>query len=388
MTGGVEGVPRLAESLRRVWFETDLGRPAAGVLVAGLEDLAHDYEGGARQLAGVALQTLRGVVDGLEEPREGEGEEWWAKVRFAAWHLWKNGRESMGAAIMSTLLEALAAAEEEMAGKPESSWREAVLGALDAWVAVRQESASLVSKAFSEYLGKTFPSKVASHEPISILTLSESSAIRQGLQHAAAAGFILDLRILESRPLFEGVSLAGSLVQDLSSSTPSAGPKHKITLFSDASAALASSNLDLVVIGADRIAASGAVSNKTGSLPAVLCAKHISPHARVAVLGESDKIAPPGRPEDHVVEDNDPAQISRAWLAEYNTARVRDAAKALQHAGTTGAAQIQTRNVFFEWVPAHLIDAYVTESGEWTGEDIARHSGRIEELEKRIFGTL
>ncbi|KAK3901831.1 Methylthioribose-1-phosphate isomerase [Staphylotrichum tortipilum] len=389
VTGKVEGVPRLAESLRRVWFETDLGAPAAGILAAGLDDLAHDHESGARQLAGVALQTLRGVVAELEAPREGPAAEgWWAKVRFAAWHLWKNGRESMGAAIMSTLLAALAGAEEAMAGKPASSWRDAVLDVLDAKAAARRESAALVSKAFVAYLGNTFPSKVALQEPISILTLSESSAIRQGLHHAAASGFVLDLRVLESRPLFEGVSLAASLVQKLGSSSPSAASKHEITLYSDAAAALASSGLDLVVIGADRIAASGAISNKTGSLPAVLCAKQISPSARVVVLGESDKIAPPGRPEDHVVEDNDPSQISRAWLAENNTVRIRDAAKALQHAGATGSVQIQTRNVFFEWVPAQLIDAYVTESGEWTGQEIARHSDRIKAEETRIFGTL
>jgi translation initiation factor 2B subunit (eIF-2B alpha/beta/delta family) len=376
-----------------VWFETEMGPQAAGVLAAGLEELAGDHESGARQLAGKALRTLRRAVEGLEAPR-GEGqaaEEWWAKVRFAAWHLWKNGRESMGAAIMSTLLGALARAEEAMEGQPAGEWRGAVLGALDACVEVRQQSAALVSKAFSEYLGEQFPSKVASHEPISILTLSESSAIRDGIRHAAAAGLSLDLRVLESRPLFEGVSLAGSIAQDLASESPPASPKHKISLYPDASAALASSSLDLVVIGADRIAASGAVSNKTGSLPAVLCAKHACPSARAVVLAESDKIAPPGRPEDHVVEDNDPALVRRAWLAEYNTARVRDAAKALQHGRTvagTGGVEIQTRNVFFEWVPSALIDTYVTESGEWTGQDIARHSDRIEAEEQRIFGTL
>jgi len=392
-TGGDrQAVPRLAESLRRVWFETDLGPAAGGVLAAGLDALARDHESGARQLAGAALQTLRGVVAELvgTAPDEAPSDEWWVQVRFAAWHLWKNGRESMGAAIMSALLAALAGVESTIKSEHTGPWKDAVLRELDARISSRQESAKLVSQAFAAYLEKTYPSKLASREPISILTLSESSTIRQGLRHAAlSSGFVLDLRVLESRPLFEGVSLSGSLAEDLSSESSSspAATSHKITLYSDASAALASSDIDVVVLGADRIAASGAVSNKTGSLPAVLSAKHVSPTANVIVLGESDKIAPPGRPEDHVVEDNDPSQISRAWQAEYNSERVRGATAALRD---TQASRVKTeiRNVFFEWVPAGLIDAYVTESGEWTTQQIAQHSERLEAEEKRLFGSL
>ncbi|KAL2017425.1 hypothetical protein VTK56DRAFT_2081 [Thermocarpiscus australiensis] len=395
--GALQGVPRLAESLRRVWFETDLGAAAGKVLADGLSALAHDHESGARQLAGVALQKLRRVVAEMDAPEElGPTDEWWTKVRFAAWHLWKNGRESMGAAIMSALLAALAGVEKTMQ-RPQQpgSWRKAVLDELDARIAARQESAKRVSRAFAAYLEKTFPSKLAAREPLSVLTLSESSTIRQGLQHAALqSGFVLDLRVLESRPLYEGVSLAGSLAEALSTDSPPSaapGPTHKITLYSDASAALAAVGVDVVVVGADRIAASGAVSNKTGSLPAVLSAKHACATAKVVVLGESDKVAPPGRPEDHVVEDNDPSQVSRAWLAEYNSPRVRNAAAEFQSVESTEAhrgVRVEIRNVFFEWCPASLIDVYVTEFGEWTGQDIAQHSERLAAEEKRLFGSL
>ena len=385
--GSLRGVPRLAESLRRVWFETDLGPEAGMLLDEGLGALAHDHESGARQLAGAALQTLRGVVAALEAPDDGPTDEWWLKVRFAAWHLCKNGRESMGAAITSALLTALAGVEQTIKTQPPHSWREAVLHELDAKIAARQESAKSVSREFAAYLGRTFPEKLSSHEPISILTLSESSTIRQGLRHAAiTSGFVLDLRILESRPLCEGVSLAGGLAGDLNSG--SFRSAHKITLYSDASAALASARIDMVVLGADRIAASGAVSNKTGSLPAVLSATHVSPAAKIIVLGESDKIAPPGQPEDHVVEDNDSSQISRAWEAEYNNKSVRDATTTLLRNAPSSAVRIEIWNVFFEWIPAHLVDVYITESGEWTVEQIREHSERLEAEEKRVFGSL
>jgi translation initiation factor 2B subunit (eIF-2B alpha/beta/delta family) len=67
----------------------------------------------------------------------------------------------------------------------------------------------------------------------------------------------------------------------------------EITLYPDAAAALASSGVDILLLGADRIAASGAVSNKTGSLPASLSVRHISPVAKVVVLSELEKVARP-----------------------------------------------------------------------------------------------
>jgi translation initiation factor 2B subunit (eIF-2B alpha/beta/delta family) len=415
------GVPRLAESLRRVYFETDLGPAAGKVLSRGLDTLAHDYESGARQLAGIALQILRDVVAALQVPHlatENAMDEWWTKVRFAAWHLWKNGRESMGAAILSALLAALSGMERRMQEQSHlpllepDSWRNALLQSLATQIEARQASANLISRAFTTYLKETFPSKLTSHSPspLSILTLSESSTIRHCLRDLALeSGFTLDLHILESRPLFEGISLAGSLVEDLSTASPGivSGPRppHKITLYPDTSPCLAASStsasastngIDLVLLGADRIASSGAVSNKTGSLPAILSAKHVSHNkARVIVLGESEKVAPPGRPEEHVVEDNDPAQVSRAWQAEYNGARVRAAAEAFQNLGQgsdmeneNGRVKVEIRNVFFEWVPASLVDVYVTEHGEWTQGEIARQSESLKAEEARLFGSL
>jgi len=352
----LNGVPRLTDSLRRVWFEYDLGPVAGKILAEGLEKLANDYESGARQLADAALLTLKGVLQALEE-----SDDVWSKLRMAAWHLCKNGRESMSAAITSVLLTGLAAVESAL---KES--RQAALKALDAQLEARKESAAKVATAFAGFLERTFPEK-----KVSILTLSESSTIRTGLLKAAQSGLTLDLRILESRPLFEGVSLAGSLSQELKTGD------HSITLYTDASAALAARGADVVVIGADRIASSGAVSNKTGTLPTLLSAKHISPGVKTVMLGESDKVAP-GKPEEHVVENNDPEQLRRAWRHEYNSARVCSGAN----------LDFRVHNVFFEWAPADLVDVYITERGEWTVHDIAQHADRLLEEETRFFGDL
>jgi len=413
------GVPRLAESLRRVWFEKDLGEAAGRVLADGLETLKNDHQSGARQLAGAALQILRDVISKLDS--QGPTEEWWAKVRFAAWHIWKNGRESMGAAIMSVLLSALSGIEDTVKQHAASSgssqsmeWRDAIVQDLERRISLRNtESARLVTEALAKYLESAYESKLASHEPLVILTMSESSTISHSMRYLALkSGFPLDLRVLESRPLFEGVSLAGSFADDVSSAR---GPKAqeqeqeqegtskpaqqvKVSVYSDASAALASKGVDVVIIGADRIASNGAVSNKTGSLPTILSARHTASLSgkpvKVIVLGESEKVAPPGSPEEHVVEDNDPNQLIRAWSAEFNSERVRSGGSRLAEmlkatdSHAVRGVQVAVHNVFFEWVSPALIDLYMTEFGQWTVEDISKHSQSLAAKEERLFGDL
>ncbi len=392
------GVPRLAESLRRVWFEKDLGEAAGAVLARGLATLRDDHQSGARQLAGVALGILKDVVRALEahEPSD----EWWVKVRFAAWHIWKNGREAMGAAIMSVLLDALRSIEDALRLRqenPESAhsvvWRDVVVGELERRIALRATSAAdPVSDAFIRYLETHFSSRRAENKPVAILTLSESSTIAHCLRRLALeSSFGLDIRFLESRPLFEGVSLAGSLARDIRSETAGdvkTASEVKLTIYTDASAALAAEDVDVVLIGADRIAASGAVSNKTGSLPAILSAKHVSPAVRAVVLGESEKIAPPEDPKEHVVEDNGPAQIVQAWNSDFNSDRVRSAAATLTGPVGEAGPYVQIRNVFFEWVPPELVDIYITEFGAWTVDDIGKRSRELGAERDRLFTDL
>ncbi|RKU49072.1 hypothetical protein DL546_003842 [Coniochaeta pulveracea] len=376
------GVPRLAESLRRVWFEKDLGEEAGRVLSSGLAKLKNDQESGARQLAGVALEILHDVISNLDSgiPRE----QWWAKVRFATWHIWKNGRESMGAAIMNVLLATLGDMEASVKDQSTSVPRDSALAAIKKRLSSRSEQSVKVSVALASYLESNY-----------------ASTISHSIRHLVLkSGFSLDLRVLESRPLYEGVSLAGSFVEDIKQAAGKAGsrvPELKISLFSDAAAALAADGIDIVLIGADRIASSGAVSNKTGSLPTILSARHVATATgkpiKVIVLGESEKVAPPGKPEEHVVEDNDPKQITRAWSADYNSTRVRHGGEILAdrvNAGDRGedGVQVSVHNVFFEWCPSDLIDVYITESGQWTAEDIAKHSERLGKEQERFFNDI
>ncbi|KAM7184314.1 hypothetical protein V8F20_012282 [Naviculisporaceae sp. PSN 640] len=395
------GVPRLNESLRRVWFEKDLGGEAAKVLADGLNKLANDFTSGARQMAGDALEILRDVIKALPSENNADSESWWTNVRFAAWHIWKNGRESMGAAILSALLSALTEIEQTLSDGFEARTRRCV-AIIAQQIAARNEAAHLVSQSLVTYIDRVFDKDQHPRQTLSILTLSESSTIYHALSKlmALSPDRTLDIRILESRPLFEGVSLASKLVH-LDNSN-----RHKITLFTDGSAALASQNVDIVLVGADRVASNGSVSNKTGTLPAVLSARYItsatptSKPAKVLVLTESDKIAPsvPGdeyKPENHVTESGDPSQIIRAWQSPGALARIQAAAAKITQASHAGSGEtndadghVQVQNISFEWCPAELVDGYITEQGEWTVEDIARHAAKAGREEARIFGRL
>jgi len=57
-------------------------------------------------------------------------------------------------------------------------------------------------------------------------------------------------------------------------------------------------------------------------------------------------------------------------------------------AAVSAVATVTVRNLSFEWVPPGLIDAYVTEEGEWDLARIARRSGELEVEEERLFGGL
>jgi translation initiation factor 2B subunit (eIF-2B alpha/beta/delta family) len=196
---------------------------------------------------------------------------------------------------------------------------------------------------------------------------------------------------LESRPLFEGVSLASSILSSYQNrqggdNDEDGRPKLKVTLYTDASAALASADIDILLLGADRLAADGAVSNKTGSLPAVLAAKHVSPQARVVVLSEVDKVA---TQDGHSEESNPPAEVMRGWREAAIGGRLKglDVVDATAGYGPATVA-VEVKNIYFEWVPPGLVDAYITNEGIKGVSDIQRRSKWIGEQIGRFFDDL
>lgn len=416
---GFGGVPRLEQSLHACWPQGDLvSAEAAAVLDGGLEALRTDHESGARALAGKALQTFADVLALLEPPPPPptsntiasgnagtpSSREGWRAARVTAWHLWKNGRPSMNAAILSVLVDALEAAEAAAFGHKvaDTALRvDAVAKSLENLKVRRRAIADDLSEAFVRYVEDTLGPR-AKDDPransIRLLTLSSSGTILAALRKLAvsSSSLSIDLRILESRPLFEGASMAVELASQLSSGdTNGLGAKVNITVYPDCAAAIAARDLDLLLIGADRIAGdSGSVNNKIGTLPAVLCARHAAPRtAKIVVLSEHEKVAFPGKEADHATEDNDAAEVTRAWGLSarrgleklgQNDSKLAGASKELK-SDTVG---IEVKNVYFEWLPAELIDSYISEGGQRTVDDIRRRSEHMASQVSRFFDSL
>lgn len=126
----------------------------------------------------------------------------------------------------------------------------------------------------------------------------------------------------------------------------------------------------MLLLGADLIDRSGNVSNKTGSLPAVLAARHVSPGVKILVVAEKDKILPFDPPEHD--EDNDAGELVRSWG--------EDAEGKLPG--------VNVKNVYFEWVPATMVHLYLTEDGIEGTDNVKKWAEEARQKADRFFDNL
>ncbi|KAF4986217.1 hypothetical protein FDECE_16065 [Fusarium decemcellulare] len=356
-----EGVPRILESLRRVWFNIDLGEDAGNTLGEGLIALQRDHESGARQLASTALEIFINVVRQLDTSSR---DQWWKNVRSAGWHLWKNGRESMGAPILNVILSSLTLIDRTLPPDGELSGNSIrkIVAVLESHSQERQDSSVKISMSFEAFVEQHLPGE----GPLKILTLSSSSTVTSGITQVLQKNLRpVELRVLESRPLFEGVKMAKAIASFANENKLQA----RLSVFTDASVSAAAQNVDMVLLGADLIDRTANVSNKTGSLPAVLTAKHISPNVKVVALSEKEKVLPFNPPGQ---EENDPQEVTQAWCD-------------LGLSSKTSNPSVDVKNIYFEWVPSHMIDHYVTEDGVTSSEGITERAEVVRKQADRYF---
>jgi methylthioribose-1-phosphate isomerase len=134
----------------------------------------------------------------------------------------------------------------------------------------------------------------------------------------------------ETRPLLQGARLTAWELER-------AGIPHAVIADAAAASLMARGEIDLVVTGADRIAANGDTANKIGTYAlAVLARPHEIPLYVVAPTSTIDPETPDGTRIP--IEERDPAEITPRFAA---------------------------RNPAFDVTPAALITAIVTEEGVW-----------------------
>jgi methylthioribose-1-phosphate isomerase len=148
------------------------------------------------------------------------------------------------------------------------------------------------------------------------------------LRAAWERGLLERVLVDETRPLLQGSRLTAWELETV-------GIPHAVIADSAAASMMARGEVDLIVTGADRIAANGDTANKIGTYGlAVLAAHHQIPLYIVAPTSTVDLATPTG--EEIPIEERDPAEISARFVA---------------------------RNPVFDVTPAVLITAIVTEEG-------------------------
>jgi methylthioribose-1-phosphate isomerase len=148
------------------------------------------------------------------------------------------------------------------------------------------------------------------------------------LRAAAERGLLERVLVDETRPLLQGARLTAWELER-------AGIPHAVIADSAAGSLMAGGEVDLVVTGADRIAANGDTANKIGTYSlAVLAAHHGIPFYVVAPTSTLDRETPDG--SRIPIEERDPAELTSRFPA---------------------------RNPAFDVTPAALIAAIVTENG-------------------------
>ncbi|PSR82678.1 hypothetical protein BD289DRAFT_437063 [Coniella lustricola] len=411
-------VPRLAESLRRVWFEKDLGLAAGAVLTEGLNKLKHDHESTAHQSSVFSLRILRNIM--LELDAQQPVDEWWTKVKFAAWHIWKNGKETLCVPILYALLAVLKSMEERLqetkkdaADNSANASRNVLVRELDDHIASAGQDAacSRVGSALVSFLRIHFAAQEGSGQPLKVLTVSNNAMLTNALRHIVSdTEFLLDLRVPEQCSSFEGMSLAESLLQQLDPSqaiSKSDAKEHEhldrgavfklnMTTYTDASLAAASEGVDVILLGADALIESGAVHHKTEAIPAILRARHASRKAKTVVLGEIAKVAHSKVVGVCITRDGDPADLTSTWQAgsagldrsvagtvAYSRGGINATIRHPKHGRTTGLVDV--RNALMEWIPSDLVDIYVLENGILTVEDIRDLAEAFAQEEERLF---
>jgi methylthioribose-1-phosphate isomerase len=137
----------------------------------------------------------------------------------------------------------------------------------------------------------------------------------------------------ETRPLLQGSRLTAWELDQMGID---------VTVLADSMAAslMRDGRIDLVIVGADRIAANGDVANKVGTYPlAVLAARHEVPFLVAAPLSTVDLRTPDGT--SIPIEERRPEEV-------------------LGNAAPPGADAL---NIAFDVTPAELVTAVVTEAG-------------------------
>jgi len=245
------------------------------------------------------------------------------------------GRSRPTAVNLFWALDRMEAVLDSVAGKPCREIREAL-----------EEEAGLIfeedlkaCKSMGDHGARLVPEngKILTHCNAGALATAGYGTALGVIRSAHRDGKVSMVWVDETRPVLQGARLtAWEMVRE----------EIPATLICDSMAGslMAAGQVDLVVVGSDRIAANGDVANKIGTYSvAVLARRHDIPFIVAAPVSTIDFAIPSGR--DIPIEERDPVEVmgygSERWAPE----------------------GIGIYNPAFDVTPAELVTAIVTEAG-------------------------
>ena len=160
------------------------------------------------------------------------------------------------------------------------------------------------------------------------------------------AGKNIFVYVDETRPRCQGARLTAWELHN-------AGIPHAIIPDNATAWYMAQGRIDLVIVGADRIAANGDTANKIGTLEKAIAAKHFNiPFYVAAPTSTFDKDCPDG--SHIVIEERDPDEVL------YQEGLTADGRKEKIRVASPGSTAL---NPAFDITPTGLITAFITEKG-------------------------
>jgi methylthioribose-1-phosphate isomerase len=306
--------PEVADAIRTLAVR---GAPAIGVAaafgvaLAGLTSSARDVD--------AFLRDLTAAADGLAATRPTAVNLFWAleRMRRYATSHGPLGLEALRAGLVG---EAESILEEDVASNRRLGTLGAALVPANARILTHCNAGGLATAGYGTALG-----------------------VVRGAVEAGRQPFVW---VDETRPVLQGARLtAWELARE--------GVPHAVIADVAAASMMSRGEVDLVVVGADRIAANGDTANKIGTYGvAVLARHHGIPFYVAAPFSTIDPAVPDGSAIP--IEERDPREVQ-----EFAGRRIVPAAS-------------PARNPAFDVTPAALITAIVTERG------IFRHPYRFE----------
>lgn len=178
--------------------------------------------------------------------------------------------------------------------------------------------------------------RILTHCNTGFLATNVHGSALGAIKHAHGEGKKISVYVDETRPRFQGALTSWELLK--------AGVPHKVVCDSSAGFLMSKGEVDLVMVGADRIAANGDTANKIGTYTlSVLAKEHGVPFYVLAPLSSFDFAIKSG--EEITIEERDGKEV-----LEVQGRRVYPE-------GT------KARNLAFDITPARNITAFVNELG-------------------------